>query len=573
MARKSKFLALAVGSVLLLSGLALSAADSHIRIVQITYVGGDVSVTRTADRAPARALVYQPLEHDSLVVTEDGVIEIEFENEITARLAEDSRLHLAELLQREDGSRYTRLALRAGTATFLSHLRDDDEFLVSTPYFTILAEAKARFRVDLTEEGGRVQVFKGRVSVETPAEVLRLSKGRQLEWNASTGETALAKLGPKDGWDEWNKERDDVVESARRRERWSSLAGGVSYYGDPHYGHHHQWGYCPYNTFYGHSYWYSSHHYYSSHYYSPFHAHFGLFGFGYYPHYWVFSGHYYPYYGVSFGGRSHHRRSHRRSPRRERHHSGAVTRASGNTAEADSVTGARPRRGQGTSRRATSDAGSRGRLGESWRDRAEAGSRRGDFGRNWPDGSNRGNGFTSSSGASGWSPVSTGSSPARRNRGSGSSSAGRSAPRRRPVASPGRDRDRARTRENIISDRGNPPDVSRSAPARRSRPTARPSASSGDSGPVARRSAGTARASAARNKPRSSRSSASRAHRGSGSSSARSSSRSSGRSSSARRSSGGHRSSSASRSSRGNRSSGGSRSSSRGRSSGKGSRK
>ena len=403
MAKKSLFLTLAVGVALLVGASSLTASDTYIRIVQITYVGGDVEVARTADGTPSPAQEYQPLEHDALILTEDGVAEIEFENEIIVRLAEDSRLHLAQLVHRDDGSRYTRLTLRSGTATFLARLRGDDEFMVTTAYFTVLSERKARFRIDLTEDGARVQVFKGRVEVETPSETLQLSKGRQLEWDASNGQAALAELSAPDGWDEWNADRDDVIEAARRRERWSNLAGAVGYYGDPHYGHYHRWGYCPY--YYG-SYAYYGHH--SPYYYTSW----GLFSFGHYWFYPIYYGHHYPTYILSFGhGSGHHRaRRHRRGHHLARHdgdgHHDANTdsTASGDGGHDDATIAGktdRPRRRRGSSR---VDRNGRTRNGTSV---ASNRRNRTDFRRSRRSDSKRARSRRSSDGTGNWIPVST----------------------------------------------------------------------------------------------------------------------------------------------------------------------
>jgi len=90
-------------------------------------------------------------------------------------------------------------------------LRDDDSFIVLTPYFQVSVAKRAKFRVDLTAAGGRVRVFTGQVNVDSPAGTLALSKDRMFEWYATSAEYLLARNPDRDAWDEWNDDRDDVV--------------------------------------------------------------------------------------------------------------------------------------------------------------------------------------------------------------------------------------------------------------------------------------------------------------------------------------------------------------------------
>ena len=581
MLNKRLLLVLAVLGTLVLAAPVVSALDSYIRIVQITYNSGDVLVAKSASDSPSPASDFQPLNHDAVVVTEDGIVEIEFENEIVARVAEDSRMHLAELLHRDDGSRFTQLSLQAGTATFIAKLREGDEFIVSTPFFTVLSNRKARFRIDLGEQGGRIQVSKGKVEVQTSTEILTLSKGRQLEWDAASSQIALAELSDPDGWDEWNADRDDTVQAARRRERWSSYAG-AGYYGNSHYGHYHRWGYCPYS--YG-SYAYG-YGYYPTHYYSYSHIHWGLFGFGhhYYPSYWSYSNPYYTSYYSYSSGHWRHRRTHRR------HRTGDefVTRLSKNRPKAAKSV-LKTRGTTSTSSTTTSTTSARGGFNDANRGRRGSG-----YGNRRTDWTGR-RGTVPTAKTLNWSSaVSTTrkSSPVRARetferdtpRSNGTSSASSTTPVRYDRTERRKSAKRTSTSEEYTRDRTAPRTSARSNGYTRDRTsnsgpstaTSR-SSKSRSSSTTARRTSSSNRGSEASNRSRSSSrssssASSSRGSRGSsGSRSASSSSRSRGSSnSSARRSSSSRSSSSKARSSsnRSSRSSsGGSRSRSSSRSS------
>lgn len=209
--------------VLLLVALPLGlAAYSHVRIVRLSLVEGEVYMERPGEAEWTRGAVNLPLMHNAVVETGNGVAEVEFESGAFARLATDARLHLAELGLLDSGGRVTQLSLERGTATFYAKLRGDDSFMVLTPYFQVNVAKRAKFRIDLTAAGGRVRIFTGQVNVDSPAGTLTVSKDRMYEWYAASGRYLLARNPDRDAWDEWNDDRDNVTY-------------GLAYYGDWRY--------------------------------------------------------------------------------------------------------------------------------------------------------------------------------------------------------------------------------------------------------------------------------------------------------------------------------------------------
>lgn len=188
------------------------AAYSYVRVVRLSLVDGAVHLTRPGESHPERGLVNLPLVQDAVLETENGLAEVEFESEAFARLANNTRLSFAELALRENGGRVNVLTLEQGTATFSVRLRDDDTFIVQTPYVQVRVPERARFRIDLTSSGTRVRVFSGEVHLEGNAGPLTLSKGRMFEWNQDSQRYVLTRNPQPDGWDEWNNERDSALD-------------------------------------------------------------------------------------------------------------------------------------------------------------------------------------------------------------------------------------------------------------------------------------------------------------------------------------------------------------------------
>lgn len=249
--------------LVVLFGLPLGlSAHSYARIVRLSFVEGDVQVSLPGRVQPTRGLLHLPLEHGAAVETPDGVAVVEFEDEALARLAPGSHLLLEELVLLDGGERVTQLFLERGTGTFNVRLRGGDSFEVVTPYFRLTVPRKARFRVDVGAEGGRVRVFKGRVRVTEGGNQVEVSKGQMFDLDAGRGEYSLARDGELDSWDEWNDYRDGV-RAGRVRYR-PYYTGTAVYYSHSHWAHYADpYYFCSYfYPYYGGSRYYAgSHHY------------------------------------------------------------------------------------------------------------------------------------------------------------------------------------------------------------------------------------------------------------------------------------------------------------------------
>lgn len=197
--------------VSLLLGVSLAAAAySHVRIVNLSWVQGNV-VVRPATGEVVHGQLNLPLAHDTVLETPQGVAEVEFEEETFARLASGSRLHLAELGLEDSGARVTELRLEQGTATFDVRPDREDSFLVEAADVQVRARRRALFRVDLTAGGSRLRVFEGAVEVQTSAGTLTVAEGQMLTWETAARNFELARNPAPDSWDEWNQSRERVA--------------------------------------------------------------------------------------------------------------------------------------------------------------------------------------------------------------------------------------------------------------------------------------------------------------------------------------------------------------------------
>ena len=124
MNRHTGYARLVVAAILVAVSSIAASADSHVRIVRLSSVEGQVQVDR-AGQGLERAILNTPIVEGTRILTgNDGLAEIEFENQSALRLTEDSNVKFSQLLmndagtQRSTGSSSTKnLVVRSNTCS------------------------------------------------------------------------------------------------------------------------------------------------------------------------------------------------------------------------------------------------------------------------------------------------------------------------------------------------------------------------------------------------------------------------------------------------------------------------
>jgi hypothetical protein len=169
-----------------------SADASHIRIIRISYVQGDVRFARDIKGDPLagnenitweNAELNLPVRQGFVISTEKGRAEVEFENGSLALIGENTVLQFFDL-SLEDGSKTTRLILRQGTASFSINPSNGDYFSVTGGDFSVEADGHSSFRLDNFDDGSRINVMKGRVNVLRKKGSTILDKGQTFSMKA-----------------------------------------------------------------------------------------------------------------------------------------------------------------------------------------------------------------------------------------------------------------------------------------------------------------------------------------------------------------------------------------------------
>lgn len=213
-----------------------SADSSHARIIRLSLVSGDVRFATETHGDPLTdskanwdaAQLNLPIRQGYVLATDNGRVEVEFENGTLAFLKENTVLEFYDL-SLKDGALITRLVLRQGSASFHVNPVSGDYFSVTGGDFTVEAGGRATFRVDNFDDGSSVENSSGHITVLHQDETFTsLEKGQSLSMKA--GDASSMKIGriPKpDEFDYWVSGQIDTVSTA--------TAATMQYTNSPYY--------------------------------------------------------------------------------------------------------------------------------------------------------------------------------------------------------------------------------------------------------------------------------------------------------------------------------------------------
>ncbi|HKT23180.1 MAG TPA: FecR family protein, partial [Terriglobales bacterium] len=141
-------------------------ADSHVRIVRLSLVDGDVQLDKADGRGFGTAYVNMPIVHQSKLWARDGQAEVELEDGSSIRLTPDTIVAFNDLSLDNNGGRTTSVELQQGTAYFDIRFRDSDHFQLDFARNHISLDKAARFRVNVDKHDFEVAVLSGEIEVE-----------------------------------------------------------------------------------------------------------------------------------------------------------------------------------------------------------------------------------------------------------------------------------------------------------------------------------------------------------------------------------------------------------------------
>lgn len=228
------FLLTAALSLILLSLPA--AADSHVRIVRLSYIEGEVQVANSGATTYQKAIVNLPVsEGMKLKTADDGRAEIEFEDGSTLHIVPNSEIAFPRLLLRDSGAKVSQVEVAKGTAYVNFAGAKNDEFSLEFGHESIALTSAAHLRIDVAETSS-VALFKGLVQVQTPGGALELKKNQTLSFDATDTQPKLAKNIRQEPFDDWDDQQNEYHTryAMKSHDSYSPYAYGttdLAYYG------------------------------------------------------------------------------------------------------------------------------------------------------------------------------------------------------------------------------------------------------------------------------------------------------------------------------------------------------
>jgi FecR protein len=212
-------------------------ADSHVRIVRLSYIEGVVQISHGAGQTYEKAIVNLPIAEGTKLKTLDGRAEVEFEDGSTLRIVPDSVVEFPQLSLRDSGAKVSVVEVTKGTAYVNLVGTKDDEFSVRFGDEKIMVAHAARFRIARDDRDSSVAVFKGLIQVGSPSGAIEVKKNQTVSFDLDSNQYKLAKTIHETPWDSWDDQQNEYHTryAAKSNNNYSPYAYGTSdlaYYGN-----------------------------------------------------------------------------------------------------------------------------------------------------------------------------------------------------------------------------------------------------------------------------------------------------------------------------------------------------
>ncbi len=207
--------ALALITAFVLAAATGAFAESHVRIVRLSYLSGQVQTDRATGEGLERAILNTPITQGVRIVTgNDGLAEVEFENGSAVRIAENSEVQFLGLSMNDNGAKINKIELAKGVIYLDARSKGDDIYDVRSGDSTFLVQRDAQFRLESSSDRVHLSVFKGNVELAGQPqmvnvkhkETLTLDPANPSEYKVVAGAEPLPA-------DAWNREREAYQEA------------------------------------------------------------------------------------------------------------------------------------------------------------------------------------------------------------------------------------------------------------------------------------------------------------------------------------------------------------------------
>src|SRR5271157_5609243 len=203
-------------------------AESHVRIVRLSYLDGQVQMAH-AEQGLDRAILNSPIVEGTRILTgSDGLAEIEFEDQSTLRLSGNSEIKFRQLSMNDAGVKVNDIEVVKGVAFLDVRGKGGDVYRAVADGNTFLVRRDTLARISAGPDQLKLAVSKGDVQVENQPQPVSVKKNQTLTLDPNQpSEFKIAHGTEPMPVDSWNKER----------EAYSDAYAKNSGYGGPHSGY------------------------------------------------------------------------------------------------------------------------------------------------------------------------------------------------------------------------------------------------------------------------------------------------------------------------------------------------
>ena len=184
-------------------------AQSHARIVRLSYSSGQVQMDRATGQGLEHAILNTPVVQGTRLVTgNDGLAEVEFEDQSALRIAENSEVYFGQLLINDAGAKVNDIQVVKGNVFLDTRSKNQDLYRLAAEGTSFIVRPDTQMRFSATADQLRVAVFKGDVMLENQPQLVSVKKNETLTLDPkNVAGYTVAKGTEALPIDAWNKER------------------------------------------------------------------------------------------------------------------------------------------------------------------------------------------------------------------------------------------------------------------------------------------------------------------------------------------------------------------------------
>jgi hypothetical protein len=242
----------ACAAIILIAASVGAQAESHARIVRLSYLDGQVQMAH-ADQRLDRAILNTPIVEGTHIVTRsDGLAEVEFEDQSALRLAENSEVKFRRLSLTDTGAKVDEIEVVRGVVFFDVRAKSEDAYHAIAGGTTFLIRRNTLARISAAPDQLQLAVLRGDVQLENQAQLLSVKKNETLtlDPNQPSDYKVTHGTGPLPV-DAWNKEREAYTNAYANTQGSGGPHTGygvqdLNYYGDYFYAPGYGYAWQPY---------------------------------------------------------------------------------------------------------------------------------------------------------------------------------------------------------------------------------------------------------------------------------------------------------------------------------------